>query len=195
VELRAVSAVVFDVGETLVDETAYWQEVADQAGVPRFTLLGLVGGMAGRGLDHREAFDLLGVAPPAVEPTLALYPDVVGCLERLRASGRQVAAVGNMPESLEVPLRPFVDWTGSSRRWGVAKPSPVFFERVAEEAGLPPAEIAYVGDRVDNDVRPAKRAGMLAIHVRRGPWGYLHDASEADLRIASLEQLPEALGV
>ena len=33
-ELRTVSAVVFDVGETLVDETAYWQQVADQAGVP-----------------------------------------------------------------------------------------------------------------------------------------------------------------
>jgi HAD superfamily hydrolase (TIGR01509 family) len=195
VELRTVSAVVFDVGETLVDETAYWQEVADHAGVPRFTLFGLVGGLAGRGLDHRQAFELLGVEAPSIEPTLALYPDAVGCLERLRAAGRRVGAVGNMPESLEQPLRPFVDWTGSSRRWGVAKPSPVFFERVAEEAGVPAAEIAYVGDRVDNDVRPAKRAGMLAVHLRRGPWGYLQDASEADIRIDSLDQLPEALGV
>jgi FMN phosphatase YigB (HAD superfamily) len=118
---------------------------------------------------------------------------VAGCLERLRAAGYAIGAVGNMPESLEEPLRPYVDWTGSSRRWGVAKPSPVFFERVAEEAGRPPGEIAYVGDRVDNDVRPAKRAGMVAVHLRRGPWGYLHDAADADIRIDSLDQLPEAL--
>jgi hypothetical protein len=34
----AVTAVVFDVGETLVDETGMWEErAADAAGVPRFT--------------------------------------------------------------------------------------------------------------------------------------------------------------
>jgi FMN phosphatase YigB (HAD superfamily) len=187
-----VTAVVFDVGETLVDETAHWQQLADEAGVPRFTLLGLVGGLAARGIDHREAFDLLGVAHPQLELQLELYPDAQGCLARLRAAGYSVGAVGNMPESLEEPLRPYVDWTGSSRRWGVAKPSPVFFERVAEEAGRPVAEIAYVGDRVDNDVLPAREAGLVAVHIRRGPWAYLQTGAGDGLRIRSLDELPEA---
>jgi len=39
----AVTAVVFDVGETLVDETRNWERVADACGVPRFTLMALVG--------------------------------------------------------------------------------------------------------------------------------------------------------
>jgi FMN phosphatase YigB (HAD superfamily) len=89
-------------------------------------------------------------------------------------------------------VRPYVDFVGSSGRWGVEKPSPDFFQRVVAEAGRPAGEIAYVGDRVDNDVLPAKRAGMFAVHVRRGPWGVLHDASEADARIESLDELAEA---
>ena len=36
----AVTAVVFDVGETLVDGTRNWEAVADACGVPRFTLSG-----------------------------------------------------------------------------------------------------------------------------------------------------------
>jgi FMN phosphatase YigB (HAD superfamily) len=56
-------------------------------------------------------------------------------------------------------------------------------------------EVAYVGDRVDNDVEPALAAGMTAVHVRRGPWGYLHQPPSAALRVRSLEELTGALGV
>lgn len=69
---------------------------------------------------------------------------------------------------------------------GVEKPSPEFFEKVRSEAGCPPGEIAYVGDRLDDDVLPARRAGMWAVFVRRGPWGHVHarrpEVSEADAR-------------
>ncbi len=40
-----MTAVVFDVGETLVDETGMWERAADAAGVPRFTLMGVLGGL------------------------------------------------------------------------------------------------------------------------------------------------------
>ena len=42
-----IRAVWFDVGETLVDETPAWEAVADALGVPRFTLMGVLGGLAG----------------------------------------------------------------------------------------------------------------------------------------------------
>jgi FMN phosphatase YigB (HAD superfamily) len=92
-------------------------------------------------------------------------------------------------------LREHVDFVGSSARWGVEKPAAAFFERVAAEAGLPLAEIAYVGDRVDNDVEPALAAGMVAVHIRRGPWGYLHETPPGALRIESLDELSQVLGV
>ena len=65
--------------------------------------------------------------------------------------------------------------------------------RYAAEFELPAHEIAYVGDRVDNDVLPALAAGMIAVHVRRGPWGYLQDGSAAHVLVTSLLDLPDAL--
>ena len=40
---------------------------------------------------------------------------------------------------------------------------------------------------------PARRTGMFAVHIRRGPWGYLHEAPTADARIDSLAELPGVL--
>jgi FMN phosphatase YigB (HAD superfamily) len=85
----------------------------------------------------------------------------------------------------------------SSETWGVAKPDLAFFRRVAEELRLEPAEVAYVGDRLDNDIRPAAFAGMVAIFVRRGPWGLVQagraNPPEAALTVESLAELPAAL--
>jgi HAD superfamily hydrolase (TIGR01509 family) len=124
-----------------------------------------------------------------------LYPDVLPCLAGLRSRGLVIGVVGNTPSAVEELLRAEVDVVGSSERWGVEKPSPEFFERIIEEADAEASEIAYVGDRVDNDVEPALAAGMVAVHVRRGPWGYVHDPPPAALRINSLDELAGALDV
>jgi HAD superfamily hydrolase (TIGR01509 family) len=192
----ALKAVVFDVGETLFDETGIWQRAADAAGVPRFTVMGILGGLAARGERHSKVWELLGVEHPAsMFEADELYLDALPCISALRSSGLRVGAVGNTPEAVEEFLRRHVDFVGSSARWGVEKPAHSFFERVAEVAGVGPDEIAYVGDRVDNDVEPALAAGMVAVHVRRGPWGYLHDPPPKAISIRSLDELPEALGV
>ncbi|HEU5009071.1 MAG TPA: HAD hydrolase-like protein, partial [Gaiellaceae bacterium] len=69
-----------------------------------------------------------------------------------------------------------------------------FFERVAALVGVPPQQVAYVGDRVDNDVLPAAAAGMVAVHLRRGPWGRLQRTPpEAALGLDDLASLPDAL--
>lgn len=192
----ALKAVVFDVGETLFDETEIWERAADAAGVPRFTLMGILGGLAARGEPHTRAWQLLGVERPAsmFEPA-DLYPDALPCIAAIRARGLRVGAVGNTPKEAEDMLRNEVDLIGSSARWGVEKPAPEFFARIVDESRVDATEIAYVGDRVDNDVEPALAAGMVAVHVRRGPWGFLHDPPAAALRVRSLDELPEALGV
>jgi FMN phosphatase YigB (HAD superfamily) len=101
---------------------------------------------------------------------------------------------------MEAGVRPLFregELVSSSESWRVEKPAPAFFARVVAEAGTAPPEIAYVGDRVDNDVLPALEAGMVAVHLRRGPWGIAHarrpEAARAHLRLDSLTQLPEAL--
>jgi HAD superfamily hydrolase (TIGR01549 family) len=189
-----VKAVVFDVGETLVDESGMWQRAADAAGVTYFTLMGVLGGLAARGEHHGRVWEILGIEAPASTWTEQdFYADALPCLDRLRAAGLRVGAVGNTPAESEELLRAHVDFVGSSGRWGVEKPCAAFFERVAAEAEVKSAELAYVGDRVDNDVEPALAAGMTAVHVRRGPWGHLHDPPAEAIRISSLDELPGAL--
>jgi FMN phosphatase YigB (HAD superfamily) len=83
----------------------------------------------------------------------------------------------------------------TSGEWGVAKPSAGFFERIVSAAPGEPHEIVYVGDHRDNDVVPAKVAGLRVAHVRRGPWGHLWAddpvvRDQADWRIDSLAELP-----
>jgi FMN phosphatase YigB (HAD superfamily) len=189
-----VRAVVFDVGETLIDETGMWERAADVAGVPRFTLMGVLGGLAARGEHHGRVWSILGVEHPASTWNAdEFYPDALPCLDRLRAAGYRVAAVGNTPAETEDLLREHVDVLGSSGRWGIEKPAPGFFDRVLAEVDLPAAEVAYVGDRVDNDLAPALAAGMVAVHIRRGPWGHLHEPPPGAVRIRSLDELPAAL--
>jgi FMN phosphatase YigB (HAD superfamily) len=192
----AVKAVVFDVGETLVNETRLWERAADAAGAPRFTLMGIIGGLAARGEHHRRAWQILGLnQPPATWESDDFYADALPCLETLRRRGLLVGAVGNTLTEAEDLLREHVDLVGSSARWGVEKPAPAFFERIMSECGVAAGGIAYVGDRVDNDVEPALAAGMVGVHIRRGPWGHLHEPPAAALRVSSLEELPRVLGV
>jgi HAD superfamily hydrolase (TIGR01549 family) len=185
-----VTAFVFDVGETLVDETRDWEAAADACGVPRFTLMALVGAAIERGESHRRAFEWLGIERvPSGFTEGDLYPDAVPTLRALRERGLRVGAVGNMAVVHEAVVAPHVDFVSSSERWRVEKPSPEFFARVCDAAGRPPGEVAYVGDRVDNDVAPALAFGMTAVHIRRGPWGYLHQTPAGARRIDSLAEL------
>jgi len=209
-------AVVFDVGETLVDETRAWSAWADWLGIPRLTFLAVCGAVIASGNpDHREPFRIfrpdLDLAEELRNREAAgvgdritaddLYPDAVDCLRQVHAAGYRVGVVGNQPARAEAALSGLglpIDLVASSDSWGVQKPDPRFFERIATELGLPIAEIAYVGDRLDNDVRPAASAGMQAIFLRRGPWAWIQapvdDPSEAALTVNSLAELPEALG-
>jgi FMN phosphatase YigB (HAD superfamily) len=210
-----IHAVIFDVGETIVDETRAWGEWADWLGVPRLTFFAAIGGAVERGLPHRIVFedfrpgiDFLrerekrrhaGESPDRIARA-DLYPDARPCLEALRAAGLWLGLAGNQPESAERDLRALdlpVDFVLSSARAGVEKPSPEFFARLVAAAKRPAREIAYVGDRLDNDVLPAIAAGMSGIFIRRGPWGMAHarraDVVRADARLESLAELPAAL--
>ena len=197
-----IAAVVFDVGETLVDETRQWGEIAEALGVPRLTAFGVLGALIERGAHHRELFTVLGQEPvdaPLLEAG-DLYDDALPCLEALRSEGYRVGVAANQPRTTEAFIRETgveLDFVASSESWGVHKPAPEFFAKVVDAAGVPAEQIAYVGDRLDYDVLPAREAGMVSVFLRRGPWGYVHatrpEAAAARIRIDSLAELPAAL--
>ena len=193
----------FDVGETLVDEERWWRELARQAGLQPHVVWAALGVTIARGEEHDELWNHLAIEKPDAwshELTYSvddLYPDAVGCLEAVRELGLRVGIVGNQTEALERWARESllsVDIVSSSASLGLRKPDPRFFESIVELAGCEPHELAYVGDRVDNDVLPAAAAGLVAVHVRRGPWGRLQPTPpEAALGLDDLASLPQAL--
>ena len=199
---RLLKAVFFDVGETLVDETRWWGEHARRIDVSLVVLAAALGVTIERGEDHRAVWGYLGRPVPGEDDEVGyivsdLHADARECLAELRSAGYFVAVAGNQGAHLEADLRSFdldVDLVTSSVGLGGRKPAREFFERLVAVTDFAPAECAYVGDRVDFDVQPAQAAGLVAIHLCRGPWGRLQSGSEAaDLRVGSLAELPAAL--
>jgi HAD superfamily hydrolase (TIGR01662 family) len=209
-----ISAVFFDVGETIVDESREYGTWADWLGVPRHTFSAVFGAVIARGLDYRETFQVFRpgfvlaeererravAGQPESFTEENLYLDARPCLAALREQGVRVGLAGNQTARAEIILRALdlpVDVIGTSDGWGVEKPSTGFFERVVVEAGCPAGRVLYVGDRLDNDVRPAQVAGMATALVRRGPWGYIlqdEDVARRCLfRIDSLAELPDLI--
>ncbi len=193
----------FDVGETLVDEERWWRQLAERSGLQPHVVWAALGVTIARGEEHNELWGHLGIERPTTwwqELTYELgdlYPDAIACLEGIRALGLRVGIVGNQTTALEQWARDSAlpaDVISSSATLGVRKPDLRFFDHIVELAGCLPGEIAYVGDRVDNDVVPALAAGLAAIHVRRGPWGRLQRTPPAaTLGVDDLTSLPEAL--
>lgn len=198
--------VCLDVGETIIEETRFWTAWATELGVPLMTFLSAFGAVVERGLEHHGVFDYFPgrdwrAARPAVDARVGsfrasdLYPDALPAVDSLRASGYRVAIVGNQPARRTAELRALgfdVEVMAMSEEMEVAKPQPAFFDRVIGLLGVcDPGDVAYVGDRIDNDVRASAAAGMQAVWLRRGPWGLIPREAprEAALVVTSLEEL------
>ncbi|MGW0545887.1 HAD family hydrolase [Streptomyces altiplanensis] len=211
-----IRAVVFDVGECLVDETREYGTWADWLGVPRHTFAAMFGAIIAQGRDYRDVFqefapgfDLYeqrdkraAAGQPEHFDESDLYPDVRPALAALRDAGLWLGIAGNQTVRAGGILRELftgdVDLIGTSDDWGASKPDPLFFERVAEVVPFEPGEILYVGDRIDNDLRPAVAAGMPTALVHRGPWATIQWRDEEakklpTFRVESLLELPELI--
>ncbi len=203
------TAVVFDVGEVLIDETRVWATWADLVGVSGLTFGAVLGAAVVQGEDWPAVFE--HVAPNVVWKELEeeherryggfreddLYADVRPALTELREAGFVVAIAGNQPARRQAQLEALAlptDHLAMSELLGAEKPSAAFYTAVLELLGVDdPTRVLYVGDRVDNDVLPAAAFGMRTCWLRRGPWGQLHDLPEetdADLVLDGLGELP-----
>lgn len=211
--MRKINAVWFDVGEVLINESREYHTWADWLNVPRHTFSAMFGAVITRGQDYRTVFehfrpgfDLDAERQARLDAGLGeylnaadLYPDARPCLQALRdagyfvgIAGNQTARAGQFLRELNLPC----DVLATSDDWGVSKPSIDFFKKLIEVSGHAPEQIAYVGDRLDNDIRPAAEAGLFTIWIKRGPWGYIaYKAGASDLEINSLDDLAQSLNL
>lgn len=130
-----------------------------------------------------------------------LYPGAAAVLEQL-AQEYTLALAGNAPATItevldELGVLRWFRHREVSGTIGVKKPDERFFRTILDHAGFPPSEAIMIGDRLDNDVIPAKRLGMRTIWFRQGRYAAQEPRVPDELpdeTISDWEGLPSAIG-
>ncbi|MFJ4780551.1 HAD family hydrolase [Streptomyces sp. NPDC088762] len=125
-----------------------------------------------------------------------VFPDVVPALDALAAGYRHgvlsnSSLVNQDPKLRDLGLRDRFEVLICAVELGVSKPEARAFLAACEALGLPPADVAYVGDQPEIDARGARDAGLLAVWLDRD--GERGAGPDGVHRIAGLEHLPELL--
>lgn len=198
-----VKWVFFDVGTTLVDETeAYNHRIRDaiegtditfeqfQEKREYFAKLNLKGDL--------EAIKYYGlVVTPWHKEDEVPYSEAERILRYLIEKGYKIGVIANQSlgtaQRLEKwGLLQYIDVVAASAELGVSKPDRAIFEKAFELAGCTAKEAVMIGDRLDNDICPAKKLGMATIWIKQGfaVFQQLENVeSQADYVIENLEEL------
>jgi putative hydrolase of the HAD superfamily len=99
-------------------------------------------------------------------------PDALTLLATLREGGVPFGTLTNMSgdyqrAKLDAVGLPDVPMLVSLDDLGRGKPDPAMFRLGCERLGLPPGEVAYVGDELDLDARAARDAGLVGVWLDR----------------------------
>ncbi len=123
-----------------------------------------------------SVFDELYATVPArndARGRIELRPGITGLLEKLSDEGLLLGLAANQPaQSLEnldsAGILKYFQYREVSGSIGLVKPDPRLLLRSCEGLGVEPEEAIMVGDRIDNDIVPAKMLGMTAIRFVSG---------------------------
>ncbi len=139
---RNIKWLFFDIGSTLIDETACEEYRRAHKGAAWSCHLEKLYPQTISVLEYLHGNYCLGI----------IANQVPGTDERLRAFG----------------IRGFFDIIAASGEEGVHKPDPEIFRRALSRAGCSPGESVMIGDRPDNDMLPAMNIGMGTILIHQG---------------------------
>jgi phosphoglycolate phosphatase len=212
-ELRAISAVAFDLDGTLIDSAADIGHAVNTAlaasGLKRFDLA-TVRSWIGDGPDAliARALKAQGVSPDdlALRETLRagfdaatlaaplahghVYPGIAELLRQLSAHGYPLALVTNKPTQLAravveaAGLLPWLSHLQGADSTAQRKPSPLMLQTTAAHLGVSTSKLLMVGD-APPDILAAVAAGCPAALVS---WGYGAHAVPAALNPWRVDQ-------
>ena len=196
--------IFFDVGSTLVDETeAYNHRARDVIADTNITFQQFDDmriALARQGLEgNSAAIKHFGLTKtPWHSEDESPYSDAKSTLASLSQRGYKLGIIANQKlgtsERLESwELRQYFDIIVASAEIGYAKPDPRIFEKALELAGCTAQECVMVGDRLDNDMHPAKAVGMTTVWIKNGLAKYQNAQLGMGVADYSIERLSDLL--
>ena len=111
-----------------------------------------------------------------------LFQGAYECLKQLSKQYR-IGIIANQVPGTAARLEKhgvlkFIDLVIASAEEGLEKPDRRIFELALSRANCKPENAVMIGDRVDNDIIPAKKLGMKTVRVKQGMWKYWEVSNE-----------------
>ena len=195
--MQGIKWMFFDVGSTLVDETeAYNHRIQEAIAGTDITYAQFQEKrleFAKQNLKSDiEALKFFGLDKPAWHREDEVpYPEAEEILKYLKNLGYKLGVIANQSfgtaERLnQWNLLQYIDVVAASAELGVAKPDSAIFQKAFEIAGCTAEEAVMIGDRLDNDIVPAKKLGMRTVWVKQGFNAY------QDITLIAPEYRPDA---
>lgn len=123
------------------------------------------------------------------------YPDAVEMLEKLKKHYK-LGVIANQPAGLEKRLQAmgilgYFDAVFGSDDVGYSKPDPAFYRFALKESGCAASRAVMVGDRLDNDISPARSVGMRTVRVLHSFFSVSQPQNEGQIPDATVEALAD----
>ena len=193
--------VFFDLGSTLLDESrAICRRIRETIKGSDITYQMFRGVMINAFREnrdgYREALERFGLQKmPWRSEEERIYPGVSDLLECLGGK-YSLGIIANQAPGVEKRLREFgileyFELVLASAEVGLSKPDPRIFRLALDRAGCQAEQAVMVGDRLDNDMIPAKALGMKTVWVRRGDWKYASPRSPDEMPDCVIEDWKE----
>lgn len=202
----AIRWIFFDIGSTLVDEEeAYHHRIRDMIrGTPvtfeqfwdkrvQYAIEGYNG--------DQKAIEYFGLnKTPWHSEDEVPFDDCEETLRTLCDRGYQLGVIANQKPGAKNRLDAwglgrYFSVIASSAELGVSKPDREIFLQALAIADCRPENAVMVGDRLDNDIRPAKELGMKTIRIRKGIAGYANPSCGAEVPDFTVDSLSEILSI
>ena len=198
----------FDMGGTLIDETAAWDDrilrTCQKHGIPEADFRAVMTEAASRNqMEYFTALEHFGI--PQREkwnsaPEIP-YPDAKQVLETLKSRGYRLGIIANQALDARDRLRKFglyelFEVIVISQEQGVSKPQHAIFLDALYKAQAKPENCMMIGDKLTNDIAPAKALGFKTLWIRQ-EWGGMQtitdDSMKPDFIVDSLGELTDIL--
>ena len=204
--MNAIRWVFFDIGSTLVDEEeAYKHRIRDMIEGTSVTLDQFWDKRiqyAKEGFNgDQKAIEQFGLSKtPWHSEDEVPFGDCEETLRTLCDRGYQLGIIANQKPGAKNRLDAwelgrYFSVIASSAEIGISKPKKEIFTRALAMADCKPENAVMVGDRLDNDIRPAKELGMKTIRIRKGIAVYAKPSCEAEVPDNTVDSLSEIISI